>query len=259
MKNIRQIGTWLSPQLKFGWKTRHLMVIIVAGLGSYAFLESRAEWSEMHKWNRAFGDMSLMLIAACMVIGPLARLWPMFRPAIPWRREAGIYGVLLAAIHTTIILDAWVEWNLIRLFGYEMHPATGTYVMAQHGFGLANSIGIVGLLYALVLAFSSNDWSQRLLGGSIWKFLQQSAYVLWMLAIIHTAYFIYLHFQHYHVKVPDPNWAQLPFAALVGMVALLQLAAFLKTWKGRRGAGRKSGGRRSTVQAGAYPVGVEAE
>lgn len=238
-------------QWKVGWKARHLIVLIAAGLGTYAFLESRSDWSAMHKWNRAFGDMSLVLVALCMVIGPLARLWPVFKPAIPWRREAGIYGALLAIIHTVIILDAWVEWNLIRLFGYEMHPVTGAYVMAQHGFGLANSVGIVGLVYALVLACSSNNWSQRKLGGPVWKFLQQSAYVFWMLVIIHTAYFLYLHFQHYHVKVPDPNWAQIPFVGLVGVVALLQLAAFLKTWKSRGGAARSEpGARPSRVEAG---------
>jgi len=225
-------------QSKPGWKARHFMVLLAAGLGTYAFMESRAEWSEMHRWNRAVGDMSLVLVALSLAIGPLARLWKMFRSAIPWRREIGIYGVLLAVIHTIVILDGWVEWNLIRLFGYEMHPVTGLYVMLQHGFGLANVIGILALLCGIVIAATSNDWSQRLLSGSIWKFLQQGAYVLWMLIIIHTAYFLYLHFQDFHRKVPDPNWAQMPFAILVGLVTLLQLAAFLKTWRTRRGSRR---------------------
>ncbi len=73
----------LNPE----WKARHLVVLLAAGLGTYAFMESRAEWSEMHRWNRAVGDMSLVLIALSMAIGPLARLWKMFRAAIPWRRE----------------------------------------------------------------------------------------------------------------------------------------------------------------------------
>lgn len=229
-----QFPGWLNP----GWKARHLAVLLAAGLGAYVFMESRAEWSQMHRWNRALGDMSLVMVALSLSIGPLARLWKTFRPAIPWRREIGIYGVLLGAVHTVVILDGWVEWDLIRLFGYEMHPQTGLYVMLQHGFGLANAIGILALLYGTVLALSSNDWSQRLLSGSIWKFLQQGAYVLWMLIVIHTAYFLYLHFQDFHRKVPDPNWAQIPFAVLVGLVILLQLAAFLKTWRTRRNSRR---------------------
>ena len=193
----------------------------------------------MHRWNRALGDMSVVLIAISMAIGPLARLSGIFRKAIPWRREIGIYGVLLAVAHTVVILAGWVQWDLIRLFGYELHPATGVYVMLQHGFGLANVIGIVALVYGLVLAFASNDWSQRVLSGPVWKFLQQSAYVLWMLIVIHTAYFLYLHFQDFHRSMPDPNWAQLPFAGLILFVSLLQFAAFVKTWRSKRSSRRK--------------------
>ncbi|MCH8188077.1 MAG: hypothetical protein IIB66_05130, partial [Proteobacteria bacterium] len=120
-----------------------MLVLLAAGIGTYAFLESRAEWSEMHRWNRAIGDMSVLLIAFSMAAGPLSRLWTGFRRAVPWRREAGIYGVLLAVIHTIIILDGWVDWNLIRLFGYEFHPVFERYVMLQHGFGLAHVIVIV--------------------------------------------------------------------------------------------------------------------
>jgi methionine sulfoxide reductase heme-binding subunit len=216
-----------------GWKTRHLVTLLIAGLGTYFFLESRAQWSEMHRWNRAVGDMSVVLVAISMVIGPLSRLMPRTRLAIPWRREFGIYGVILAIVHTVIILAGWVQWDFMRLFGYELHPS-GVYVMLQHGFGLANVIGIVALVYGIVLALSSSNWSQRLLGGPVWKFLQQSAYVLWMLIVVHTAYFLYLHFQDYHRATPEPNWAQLPFAILVLAVIALQLAAFLKTWKSRR-------------------------
>lgn len=223
-------------RLSFGWKARNLLVLLIAGLGTYAFLESRATWSEMHRWNRAVGDISVVLIAMSMIIGPLARFAPLFRVAIPWRRELGIHGVLLAIAHTIIILAGWVEWDFARLFGYELHPLTGSYVMLQHGFGLANVIGIVALVYGIVLALASSDWSQRLLGGSVWKFLQQSAYVFWMLIVVHTAYFMYLHFQDFHRAVPDPNWAQIPFAGLIGLVALVQMVAFIKTWKAKQGS-----------------------
>jgi len=238
MTRLARLKNHFPGRLNAGWKTRHLLVLLAAGLGAFAFMESRAEWSEMHRWNRAVGDMSLVMVAISLAIGPLARLWKPFRTAIPWRREIGIYGVLLGIVHTIIILNGWVEWDLIRLFGYEKHPRTGIYVMLQHGFALANVIGIIALIYGIVLALASNDWSQRVLGGPVWKFLQQGAYVLWMMIITHTAYFIYLHFQDFHRQVPDPNWAQIPFAALIGLITLLQLVAFVKTWKSRRGSRR---------------------
>jgi len=223
--------TSISKSLSGSWKIRHLAVIILAALGTYAFLLSRSEWSEMHRWNRAVGDMSLVMVALAMSIGPLSRLWPGFRGWIPWRRELGIYSVLLGFIHVIVILAGWVEWDLVRLFGYEFHPGLQRYVMVQHGFGLANVIGILALFYALALALSSNNWSQQKLGAMVWKFLQQGAYVYWMLIVVHTAYFLYLHFQDFHRRIPDPNWAQLPFVGLILLVLVLQLAAFMKTWR----------------------------
>lgn len=220
-------------QFSIGWKTRHLVSLLIAVLGVFAFLVSRIEWSDMHRWNRAVGDMSVVMVAFSMAIGPLSRLLPSTRPAIPWRREFGIYGVILAIIHTAIILVGWVQWDLMRLFGYEMHPS-GVYVMVQHGFALANIIGIVALVYGIVLALSSSNWSQRLLGGAVWKYLQQSAYVLWALIVVHTAYFLYLHFQDFHRNTPDPNWAQIPFVVLVVLVIALQFAASFKTWRLKR-------------------------
>jgi len=233
VKNSMTTTIKTTKRLTIGWKTRHLLVIIIGIIGTYAFLESRAQWSEMHRWNRAVGDMSLMMIAFSMAIGPISRLMPRARAAIPWRREFGIYGVILAIIHTVIILAGWVEWDLIRLFGYQLHPA-GIYIMLQQGFGLGNVIGIIALLYGLVLALSSSNWSQRVLSGPVWKYLQQSAYVLWMLIVVHTAYFLYLHFQDYHKAVPEPNWAQWPFAGLVATIIILQMAASWKTWRLRR-------------------------
>jgi sulfoxide reductase heme-binding subunit YedZ len=216
------------------WQGRHFATLTLAVIATFAFLESRPEWSEMHRWNRAFGDASTLLIVLAMVIGPAARLWWAARRLLPWRREFGIWGVILAAVHTGIILDGWVEMDLIRIFGYQFHPMLDRYVMLQHGFGLANILGILALIYGVALALTSNDRSQRLLGGSVWKFFQQGAYVLWALIVLHTAYFLYLHFQDFHRQTPDPNWLQMPFAAVVALVAALQLAAFWKTWRSKR-------------------------
>lgn len=224
----------MLDRIAFDWRKRHLIVMALGALVMAAFYASRPEFSPMHRWNRAFGDASIVLIAAAMAVGPLSRISPKFRFLLPWRRELGIYSVILAGIHTVIILAGWIEWDFVLLFGYAIHPATGTYVMLQQGFGLSNAIGIVALLYGLVLAATSNDLSMRKLGSSVWKFVQQGAYVLWILVVAHTAYFVYLHFQTFHVNAPPPNWAQIPMIILVGSVLALQFAAFLKTWSRRQ-------------------------
>lgn len=216
------------------WYVRHLVVMVVSVATIYLFLESRAEWSPLHRWNRAVGDTSLFLLALSMAIGPAARLWRPVKRLLPWRRETGIFTVVLGAAHTIIILSGWVEWDLIKLFGYVIRPDTNEYIMLLHGFGLANIVGILALVYGFALILTSNDLSQKILGGATWKFVQRGAYVLWMLVLLHTAYFLYLHFQDFHRPVPDPNWLQVPFAFTVAGVMGLQLAAFWKTWRARK-------------------------
>ncbi len=215
---------------------RHVVVLVIALLLGALFLMSRSQWSEMHRYNRAVGDVSLVFIALAMAIGPIARLtnWRWIRSLLVYRRELGIWAVVAALIHTVIILFGWVELDLWRLFGFEFHPGLQRYVMVRHGFALGNALGIVALLYGFVLAGTSNDFSQRVLGISVWKFLQQGAYVLWWLVALHTGYFLFVHFLDFHRAIPDPNWAQWPFVGLVMAVVFIQSAAIVGTWRRQR-------------------------
>jgi len=215
---------------------RHGVILALSALAGYLLLLSRAEWSEMHRYNRALGDLSFLLVAVAMMIGPLARLSSarIFRKLIPYRRELGIYAVVAAIIHTLIILIGWVNLDFARLFGFEWHPQLERYVMFQQGFALGNILGIAALIYGFVLAGTSNDFSQRKLGPSVWKYIQQGSYVLWWLIVLHTAYFLFVHFLDFHRAIPDPNWAQWPFVILVGIVLALQLAASMVTWRAQR-------------------------
>jgi methionine sulfoxide reductase heme-binding subunit len=196
-------------------------------LSVFAYLHT--QWSPMHRWNRSFGDVSLVLVALAMAIGPLARLWRPAARAIPYRRELGIWGTLAALVHTVIILAGWVEWDLLRLFGFEFHPALRRYVMVQHGFALANVVGILALLLAAILALTSNDYALRRLGTSSWKFLQMGAVPLWWLIVLHVGYFLFVHFMDFHRQTPDPNPLQWPFVGLVAAVLGFRAVAYIAT------------------------------
>lgn len=188
----------------------------------------------MHRWNRAFGDASVVLIALVMALGPLSRLWRRATVTLAWRRELGIWGFLAGLVHSAFILFGWVSLEWQRLFGFEFYPQLNVYVMFDKGFGLGNVIGILALLYGLVLALTSNDISQRWLGLPIWKYVQQGAYILWALIVAHTVYFLFMHFLDFHRQIPEPNVMRWPFVMLVAGVLALQTAASLRTWWLRR-------------------------
>ncbi|MFV2001344.1 MAG: ferric reductase-like transmembrane domain-containing protein [Paracoccaceae bacterium] len=216
------------------WKFRHLGSLAFSVAVLFVFWAWRPEWSPMHRWNRAFADASLVVIAVVMVLGPLSRLWRRATVTLVWRRELGVWGFVAGLVHAVIILFGWVNLEWQRLFGFEFHPELQQYVMFDKGFGLGNVIGVLALIYGLLLVLTSNDISQRWMGMSIWKFFQQGAYILWALIVAHTAYFLFMHFLDFHRQTPEPNALQWPFVGLISLVLLVQTAASVRTWRLRR-------------------------
>lgn len=214
--------------------SRHCAVLLLAIGLTYLFLGVHSTWAPIHRWNRAFADASFVLLAATMMIGPLARLRSASSWIVPWRRELGVYAIVFGAIHFFLILDGWIGWELPRLVGLLVHPFRDDYVMAEHGFGLANIIGMVALGYGAILLATSSDRAVRHLGGSVWKFVHRGAYVLWTLVVLHTAYFLFMHFLHFDRPPRPPNPLQWPFVGLVGAVMSLQTAATIRTWRALR-------------------------
>lgn len=210
---------------------RHATVGVTAGVLTYGFWLSRPRWSdEMQLW-RAVGDASLILLVLTLAIGPVSRLWPATRRIIPWRRETGVWYGVLAVIHTALILDGWVRWDFMRFFGYEFIPQLERYARLEPGFGLANTVGLTAVGITVILLATSSTWAVNLLGPSAWKWLQYGAYVVFYLVVLHTFYFLFLHYTaSFHRPVPDDaNWFRIPFLILAGLVVLLQALAYLKT------------------------------
>jgi methionine sulfoxide reductase heme-binding subunit len=212
---------------------RHLTAAVIATALVLGFSVVHAEWSPMHRWNRAFGDAAFALIALTMILGPLARFLRPVGRVLRLRREFGIHGCLLIFAHGAIVLVGWVEWDLMRLLGFEWHPDLNDYVMFQHGFGLANAIGLAALFLAAVLAATSSDFALRRLGVSGWKFLQMGVLPLWWLSVAHVAYFLFMHFLSFHRATPEPNPLQYWFVGIVLLVFVLRSGAYVQTVRTR--------------------------
>ncbi len=209
---------------------RHVLVAVAGGVIMLGFWFSRPQWDpEMRLW-KAVGDGSLVLLLVTVALGPLVKLWRPARRAIPWRREIGIWFAVLASLHTVLILNGWTRWTLSRFFGYEFVEQLGREARMEPGFGLANAMGLVALIWALVLAATSSDRAIRSLGPSAWKWLHNSTLVVFNLVLLHVGYFLFMHYTlSFHRAPPDPDWFRAPFAMLGIVVIGLQVAAFIAT------------------------------
>ena len=87
------------------------------------------------------------------------------------------------------------------------------------------------IFYGLLLALTSNDFSQKFLGGSSWKFLQQSVNIFWVLVLLHTSYFLYFNFLDYDKDLPKPSWLQIPFLIILILVMSFKILTYIKMVK----------------------------
>jgi sulfoxide reductase heme-binding subunit YedZ len=171
-------------------------------------------------WNQVLADTSLILLCLILVLGPLGRFVPRMRRLVPWGRELGIAMFVTGSLHVVILYDG--NWDLIEAsFGDDGFFTDGSFWQA------ANWVGLVALAYALVLAVTSNGFSQRRLGRG-WKFVQRQAYTLFVLAWLHTAGYLLFSYPHSPTFIP---W----FLAFTGVVVVAQFAGFVHTVRAKRG------------------------
>ncbi len=143
-----------------GW-LRHGAIVIAAAAIFAVFWFSRPEWSaEMQLW-RAVGDTSLILLLFALAAGPLARVWRPAEALVSWRRETGIWFVVLALVHTLLVFDGWFRWDLSRMLGYEFIPQLDRIARMEPGFGLSNLVGLVALALGLLLAATGSGSTCR--------------------------------------------------------------------------------------------------
>ncbi|MFT9497902.1 ferric reductase-like transmembrane domain-containing protein [Anaerosolibacter sp.] len=200
---------------------RHLVVGLTSSILVYLFLSSRSEWSSMHAWNRAYADVSLLLLFITIMIGPLSRLNNLFIRFLSWRRELGIWCFIMALLHVYVLFQGWFYWEPIRLI-IGVNQETGQ-LSFDPGFTLANLVGGVGLAYLFLLALISNNYSIKVLGRRSWDYLQKKSGTLYILGVLHTAYFLFF------FRLGNYNWVQKPFLVTVTVIFVLQWAVFIRS------------------------------
>lgn len=204
-----------------GILTRHLVIGLTSIILVYLFLVSRSEWSPMHAWNRAYADVALVFLILTIIIGPLSRVTNLFVRFLSWRRELGIWCFIMAVLHVYILFEGWFYWEPIRLI-IGVIQETGQ-LSFDPGFTLANILGTVGLAYLLLLALISNNKAIEVLGKKSWNYLQKKSGTLYILIILHTAFFLFF------FRLGSYNPVQKPFLVTVTVVLVLHWIVFLQT------------------------------
>lgn len=203
---------------------RHIILSLLSAVAVPLFHLTRTSLEPMHSWNRSFADLSFIFLVIVLLLGALARLNGRFSAWSDWKREFGIWSVLLSFPHVIIFLDGWLEWNL-RLLFYNYYASNNIRAL-NHGFGLGNALGIIALIYGIKFLAISNDSSIKLFGKSGWNYLQQSVTTFYLLVSIHTAYFLYFHFSTLLRPDPPAFWFNIFFLLSVSILFLFRLYVF---------------------------------
>lgn len=171
-------------------------------------------------WATAFARVSFVLLFLTLIIGPLMKLREPTRVSSPlqspwfWRSELGIWFTLTALAHFYFIMDGRPKWNFVKVLGGGVGGG---------GYGLANLLGLIALVWALILTTTSFGKVIAFLGVESWKWLHSFAYVIFYLVAGH-----FIYFQFFSTYGGGPDWFGYTALVMTLTIIALQLAAFTK-------------------------------
>jgi len=172
-------------------------------------------------WSTTFGRVSIILLFLILIIGPVMRLKKPAKASTPlrtpwsWRSELGVWFTLTALIHFYFVMGGRPNWSLME--------ALGGFIGGS-GYGFANTLGLIALFWAVVLAATSFGKIIMFIGVESWKWLHTMTYVTFYLVSGHMLYF-----QFFSTYGSGPDWFGYAAAAMALLVVALQLSAFAKT------------------------------
>jgi DMSO/TMAO reductase YedYZ heme-binding membrane subunit/nitrite reductase/ring-hydroxylating ferredoxin subunit len=134
---------------------------------------------------RAAGSAAFVLLHVVLAIGPLARLDPRFAPLLYNRRHLGVTIFLLGLVHAIVVN--------ITYFGFTDRDPLYQILALQGGdaagrFGVFPLLGLVALVILFLMAATSHDFWQKVMGPLTWKNLHMLVYLAYVLLVAHVAF-----------------------------------------------------------------------
>lgn len=131
---------------------------------------------------RALGTCSLLMLHIVLAIGPLARLDKRFLPLIYNRRHLGVATFLVGSSHAAVAVGYY--------HGFGSLDPLVSIVTANRNYASLTAfpfevLGFAALSILFVMAATSHDFWQKVLGASTWKWLHMLVYPAYGLLVLH--------------------------------------------------------------------------
>jgi methionine sulfoxide reductase heme-binding subunit len=131
---------------------------------------------------RTLGACAFALLTLILLIGPLARLSPRFLPLLYNRRHLGVACFTIALAHAALVIVWYHGFS-------DLNPLVSLLVSnprydSIQGFPF-ESLGLVALLILFVMAATSHDFWNTVLGPNMWKALHMLVYWAYTLIVAH--------------------------------------------------------------------------
>jgi nitrite reductase/ring-hydroxylating ferredoxin subunit/DMSO/TMAO reductase YedYZ heme-binding membrane subunit len=131
---------------------------------------------------RSTATLAILLLHFILMIGPLARLNPLFLPLLYNRRHLGVTMFSVAAVHGIFSI---VQFHALG----NINPILSVFVSNTHYESLAKFpfqiLGFFALIIFFLMAITSHDFWLHNLGPRIWKTLHMMVYLAYSLVILH--------------------------------------------------------------------------
>jgi methionine sulfoxide reductase heme-binding subunit len=162
---------------------------------------------------RAWGSCAFLLLTAILCLGPLARLDRRMLPLVYNRRHFGVIFFVVAANHARQVLDFYHAYGGVSKLE-SLLTNDVVFTGASMPFQL---FGAAALAIFFVMAATSHDFWQKVLGGRAWKLLHMLVYAGYALVVAHVAFGA--------LQFETSPWLTGVVAASVVLVSALHLAA----------------------------------
>lgn len=173
----------LSPRFRTRAK-HHAILLISAGALLFILVKSIPGDDLMYLWSMGTGYVSIILLAATLLIGPLNIYTKRLNPvSTDLRRDMGIWCGLTGLAH--LVIGIQVHMGNIWLYFFKAVQGDDSYKLRSDLFGFSNYTGLIAGLILLVLLVLSNDISLKWLRSKQWKSIQRWNYFLFALVLVH--------------------------------------------------------------------------